>query len=70
MTAQEVFNDWSKKYGEDFNWSMLSLENKTFVTELKKEVGSESPLNDKDIRALEKCESNDDVLYFSSYIFR
>ena len=39
MTAEEVFDDLSKKYGKDFNWYMLPFTNKTFVAELKKEIG-------------------------------
>lgn len=25
MIAEEIFNDFSNKYGDDFNWHMLSL---------------------------------------------
>ena len=39
MTAEEVFDDLSHKYGEDFNWHMLPFTNKTFVAELKNEIG-------------------------------
>lgn len=63
MTAKEVFKDLNDKYGEDFNWHMLPLTNKTFVTELKKEIGAMHFLYEKDIRAVAKCDSNDDVLY-------
>ena len=38
MTAEEVFDDLSHKYGEDFNWHMLPFTNKTFVAELKSEI--------------------------------
>ncbi len=63
MTAEEVFNDLSEKYGDDFNWHLLPLTNKTFVAELKKEIGTMHPLYGKDIWAVAKCDSNDDVLY-------
>ncbi len=39
MTEEEVFDDLLHKYGEDFNWHMLPFTNKTFVAELKNEIG-------------------------------
>ncbi len=63
MTVEEIFNSLSEKYGDDFNWHMLPLTNKTFVTELKKEIGTMHFLYEKDIWAIAKCDSNDDVLY-------
>ena len=63
MTAEEVFNDLSNKYGDDFNWHILPLSNKTFVAELKKEIGKEHFLYNQQLRAVAKCDSNDDVLY-------
>lgn len=63
MTAEEVFDDLSKKYGEDFNWHMLPFTNKTFVAELKKEIGENHFLYNQQIYAVGKCDSNDDVLF-------
>lgn len=63
MTAEEVFSNLSDKYGDDFNWHLLPVSNNTFVTELKKEIGTTHFLYEKDIRAVAKCDSNDDVLY-------
>jgi len=63
MTAEEAFSNLSEKYGEDFNWHLLPLSNKTFVAELKKEIGIMHFLYEKDIWAVAKCDSNDDVLY-------
>lgn len=63
MTAEEIFISLIKKYGDDFNWYMLPLTNKTFVTELKREIGTMHLLYEKDIQAIAKCDSNDDVLY-------
>lgn len=63
MTAEEVFSDLSDKYGDDFNWYLLPLFNNTFVAELKKEIGTAHFLYEKDIRAVAKCDSNDDILY-------
>jgi hypothetical protein len=39
MTAEEVFCDLNDKYGEEFNWNMVPFTNKTFVAELKREIG-------------------------------
>lgn len=63
MTAEEVFDELSHKYGEDFNWHMLPFTNKTFVTELKNEIGEQHFLYNKQIYAVAKCDSNDDVLF-------
>lgn len=65
MTAEKVFYDLFNKYGEVFNWYVISLaKSKGFlVDELKKEIGKGHSLYDKDIRAVAKCTSNDDVLY-------
>lgn len=42
MIAEEVFCDFAEKYGEEFNWHMLSFTNKTFVEELRKEIGEKT----------------------------
>lgn len=65
MTAEEVFCDLYDKYGEEFNWRMIPLTQAggTLVDELKKEIGKEHYLYGKEIWAVAKCESNDDVLY-------
>lgn len=63
MTAEELIYDLSCEYGNEFNWSMVPLINKTFVDELKREICSEHFLYQKPIRAAAKCDSNDDVLY-------
>ncbi|MBT9775262.1 hypothetical protein GPL15_01905 [Clostridium sp. MCC353] len=73
MTAEEIFNDLSCKYGDDFSWILVPLTNRSFVTELKEEIGSAHFLYYKQIWAVVKCESNDDVLYAADngmyYIF-
>lgn len=66
MTAEEVFYDLNDKYGDAFNWRMISLTNKTFVTELKKEIGKNHFLYNRHIWAVAKCDSNDSVLYLSA----
>lgn len=44
---------------------MIPLTDKTFVEELKKEIGKEHFLYDKHLWAVAKCDSKDDVLYLS-----
>lgn len=65
MTAEEVFCELIDKYGDDFNWHMLPLSNQTFTAELKKEIGNRHFLYHKQIWAVAKCDSNDDVLYLA-----
>lgn len=65
MTVEEIFCDLLDKYGEDFNWYMVPLSQSygVFVEELKKEIGEDHFLYYKKVRAVAKCESNDDVLF-------
>jgi len=65
MTLEEMFCNLYDKYGNDFNWYMLPFAQAdgAFVAELNKEIGQDYFLYDKKIRAVAKCESNDDVLY-------
>lgn len=67
VTAKEAFEDLFCKYGEDFNWYMISSpqSSKTFVEELRKEIGEKHFLYGKEMQAVAKCESNDDVLYIT-----
>lgn len=65
MTAEEMFGDLFDKYGEDFNWHMLtsSQSSGALVEKLKKEIGERHFLYHKKVCAVAKCDSNDDVLY-------
>lgn len=63
MTAEEVFYNLFEKYGDLFNWRMIPLSNKSFVAELKREIGQKHFLYNKAIWAVAKCDSSDDVLY-------
>ncbi|MDE7271961.1 MAG: hypothetical protein K2N95_02710 [Lachnospiraceae bacterium] len=63
MTAEEVFCDLSEKYGDSFHWRMLPLSNKSFVNELKREIGQSHFLYNRKIWAVAKCDSRDDVLF-------
>lgn len=65
MTPEEAIDDLIQKYGEDFNWCILPFTNKTFVAELKKEIGANHFLYNQQIYAVAKCDSNDDVLYLA-----
>lgn len=66
MTVEEVFCELLDKYGDEFNWHMLPLTNKTFVAELRREIGKNHFLYNEQIWAVAKCDSNDDVLYLAS----
>ncbi len=63
MTVEEVFDELTDKYSEDFNWHMISSSNGYFVEELKSEISEKHVLHNKDVQAIAKCDSNDDVLY-------
>lgn len=63
MTAEEVFCDLYDKYGEEFNWQILPFSDKTFVEELRREIGEKHFLYNEQIYAVAKCDSNDDVLF-------
>ena len=60
-----MFCDLYDKYGKDFNWYMIPFTQAdgAFVAELNKEIGQGHFLSGKKIRAVAKCDSNDDVLY-------
>ena len=65
MTIEEIFCNLYEKYGEEFNWSMVPFTQSKgfFVDELKKELGIDNSLFHKNVFAVAKCDSNDDVLY-------
>lgn len=65
MTPEEAIDDLFQKYGEDFNWYILPSTNKTFVAELKNEIGENHFLYNQQVYAVAKCDSNDDVLYLA-----
>lgn len=62
MMVEKVFDDLYKKY-EDFNWSIVSQTDSTFVGELKREIGKNHFFYHQQIQAVAKCDSNDDVLF-------
>ena len=63
ITAEEAFCELAEKYGEEFTWGMIPFGNRTFVPELKKEIGENDPLYNELIYAVAKSYVNDDVLF-------
>ena len=63
MTMEELFLELNNQYGDDFNWYLLPATNTFFVKELKQEIGQEHFLYHEAVRAVAKCESNDNVLF-------
>ncbi len=63
MTAKEAFGNLSDKYGEDFNWGMLSPTDTYFVEELKKEIGADNILFEYNVKAVARSYSSDEALY-------
>lgn len=63
MTAEEVFCDLYAKYGDEFNWHLIPLSNRSFVAELKREIDESHFLYKSKLYAVAKCDANDDVLY-------
>lgn len=62
MIIEELFENMTDKYGDDFNWMLVPASNKRFVDELNKELGDSGFTHP--IYAVARCESNDDVLFF------
>ncbi|MBQ8133141.1 MAG: hypothetical protein IJ192_01830 [Clostridia bacterium] len=62
-TAEELFDDLYQKYVDEFDWCFVPFTNQTFVSELKKELGTKHKLYHQQIYAVYRCESNDDVLF-------
>ena len=70
MTIEEIMNLFYEEYGEEFNWHMIPFTNKTYVNELKKELGKNDNLVDQNIYSVAKCDSNDDVLFLVGDLWR
>lgn len=51
-----------KKYGDDFNW-WIPKDMDFLNEEIKEELVKEHKLYGKNLKAIAKCESNDDVLF-------
>lgn len=65
MSVESLFNNLFKKYGNEFNWIIIPLSNKTYIKEADKEIKYGHSLYGVKLTAIAKCESNDDVLYFA-----
>lgn len=68
MTIEEVFYKLSEKYGDEFNWRLITLTESqgNFTDELKRELGEESNIFQNTVYAIAKCDSNDNVLFLIS----
>ena len=67
MSMEEIMERCEEKFGEDFNWFMLSEDKREthFVPELKLELGEDDPFFDGQVYAIYKCDANDDMLFRS-----
>lgn len=63
MTIEEMFSYFDDKYGDEFNWEIIPYRASHFVEELKKEVGDTDPMFQKEICAVARSYSADDVLF-------
>lgn len=62
MTIEEMFYYFDEKYGDEFNWGIISYGASHFVEELKKEVGDNEPMFQKDICAVALSYWKDNLL--------
>ena len=63
MTIEEAIKELEEKYGEDFNWAIISDSKIFFVNELKSELSNDDVVKNVDVIALARSYSNDDVLF-------
>jgi len=63
MTIEEAIKELEEKYGEDFNWAIISDSKIFFVNELKSELSNDDVVKNADVIALARSYSNDDVLF-------
>ena len=74
MTLEEIFYDLDRQYGGRFCWRMLPFTDRSFVEELKREIGENHPLWGKQLWAAAKSDTGDRVLYLTEegdyYIFQ
>jgi hypothetical protein len=58
----KLYSKLLDKYGDDFNWAKIS-EAGSFLDEVNSELNDTHPLFEKVVKAVAKCEANDDVLF-------
>jgi len=63
MTFDELYGNLYAKYGEKFNWKMLSFIDKTYIQEAEQEIKKGHFLYGKRLWSVAKCTDNDDVLF-------
>ena len=63
MTIEEAIKELEEKYGEDFNWGIVSDSKNYFINELKSELSNADAVKDAEVIALARSYSNDDVLF-------
>lgn len=63
MTIEEAIKELEEKYGEDFNWGIISDSKNYFVNELKSELSNADSVKNAEVIALARSYSNDDVLF-------
>jgi hypothetical protein len=65
MSVEKLFDDLFNKYGDEFNWMTVPLSNNSYNKQAEKEIKYGHSLYGRKLIAVAKCESNDDVLYFT-----
>lgn len=60
---ESLFDALVKKYGEDFNWSLIACTNKYFIEEAKREIKKGHHLYGETMYSTAKSDSNDDIMY-------
>ena len=63
MTIEEAIKELEEKYGEDFNWGIISDSKNYFVNELTSELSNDDVVKNAEVIALARSYSNDDVLF-------
>lgn len=63
---ENLFDELTRKYSKDFNWSYIPYTNKYFIEEARREIKEGHPLYWEIMYSTIKCDSNDDVMYVIS----
>ena len=60
---ENLYNELIDKYGDSFNWTKILKTKTSFLEELNSELSKMHPLYKRAVKAVAKCDSNDDVLF-------